>query len=356
MAIYIFIAFIIILLNCYEHSPKRLNQEVADRRICFICSFLLVVLAALRATGVGTDTPGYVRDYQIVKYYSYRQLLLRYYDNPGYYILSKVFADLGVSIQIWFGIVEFIYISAVHKIINTFSKDKAFSYLMFMILGCYSFSLSGLKQTIAMGLVLWGFYFLSQRKYIYYAVLIALGFFFHKTCLVMIFAFLIMKIKDSRRLYFLMMLGFIVFMIGYDRIARSSITFLGDEHYSLYLKSDNTYSATSFIVYLVLFVLSFLEFKKYNNNNIEETRIVMGMSYLGLIALPLAFSIASAFRISLYFAVFLDIFLPNCLSGVNYRYNRIILKIFTIGALLFYFVYINRNGGGIVPYRFYWNL
>lgn len=355
MAIYIAVAFMMIFLEIYNFSKTSRSKEIVEKRICVICALVLITLASLRGDSVGTDTLGYINDYFRLDQYSYQELLSRYRDNPGYYLLSKVFADLGFSVEFWFGFVEMVYISAVYSLISRFSKDKAFSFLMFLILGCYSFSLSGLKQTLAMGIALWAFVCLYNNKNIEYFLLIVLSFFFHKTSVVFLAAFFLMKLKDSKKLFILLTIAFLVFVVAYDQIARRSIIYYDNEHYLSYLDESKSYSATTFIVYLTIFTFSLFFFPKYIKEKYDEAKAVMVMSYLGLITLPLAFSIASAFRISLYFSVFLDLLLPNCLFYIKRARNRLVIKVMIIFILLIYFIYVNRNGGSTVPYVFYWN-
>lgn len=343
-----------LVLEAYSYSKTNTNRRVIERRVCIICAIILMLIASLRGDSVGTDTISYVKDYSRVALLSYKDILLVYSDNPGYYLLSKFFVDHNAPIQLWFGFVELIYISAVYKVIKTFSKDKALSFLLFFFLGCYSFSLSGLKQTVAMGIALWAFICLYNKRNLWFFLLLGLGFFFHKSCIVFLFTFIIFQIKDSRKLYFYLTIAFVGFVLLYDRLTSMFINTFGNEHYKTYLQSESRYSATTFLVFLFLFLLALLFYKRYYFEKENEATLLLGMTYLGLITLPIAFAVASAFRISLYYSVFLDVFLPNCISYASNYKNRLILKLSIVAFLLFYFIYSNRNGGSVVPYVFFW--
>lgn len=355
MVIYLIVFCFFGFLQVYNFSKSDTNIiEKREKKICFFCAAVLIMLAALRGYSVGTDTLSYVKDYELVRNYSYKMLFARYIDNPGYYLLSKVFSDLGISIQIWFGIVAFIYVSAVYMIIKTYSKDKAMSFLIFMVIGGYGFSLAGLKQAIAMGLDLWAFIFLMRKKNVIFFILFFVGLLFHKTSIAFLFAFALMKIKNNKYYYAILGILFVAFVFAYDQIITRSAYILNDDHLLTYVGRESSYSATSFIIYMLVFGFSLLYFKRYVDDNFEEARAFLGMSMLGAIMLPLAFAVSSAFRISLYFSPFLTVFLPNCLAYERYAKNRRILKLLCFVAFVFYFVYVNRNGGSIVPYRFYW--
>ena len=130
--------------------------------------------------------------------YSYNKLFSVYTDNPGYFFVSKIFADLGISVQIWFGFIAFLYVGTISNFINKFSKDQIFSYIMFLALGYYSFSLAGLKQVFAMTILIWSFHCFLEKLYIRSFLLILLASIFHLSSLIFLSAFLIVVIRRSK--------------------------------------------------------------------------------------------------------------------------------------------------------------
>ena len=357
MAIYILTFFLMVFMELYNFSKSNLSRNTIDKYVCMVCAMLLIILAALRGVSVGTDTVRYTAAYLKLDQYDYVTLYEQYQDGPGYYILSKIFKDIGCSVHVWFGIVELLYISSVYKTIYIFSKDKAFSFIMFFALGYYSFSLSGLKQTLAMGIGLWAFIYLYNRKNIRFFLLLGLSYLCHKSSLILLAIFIILKFRDKKNFYKILVVLFAITAVFSSSIISLVINSMGSERYLVYLDDSNAYAASStmFLVYLAVFLFALVyNYKKYEAENIREARTILGMAYLGLVALLFAFSIASTFRLSFYFGVFLGILVPNCIYYERNTKNRIIIKTVILSVLLLYFMYVNRNGSSTVPYVFFW--
>ena len=357
MLIYDITLVVIIVLWMYTYNARNYEKkQVWIRRNCYFISFIFIIIAALRGTTVGTDTASYIRDYSSVRYYSYEQIIEVYSDNPGYYVVSKVFADLGVSVQIWFAIVAGLYIYSVSRLIYRFSNDLALSYILFLTIGFYGFSLAGLKQTMAMSFVFISYRYLYDNKYIRFVFFVVLASLFHLSSLVFLFAAVIHFLKNIRFYYAILSVLFVVWMFSYNTIANRVLNSLNFEHYTSYLEmeSESGGTLTMFFVILLIQLVSMVYMKAYANKNTTEARDIFGMSYLGLLAQLLSLVAASAFRLGLYFSLFSIILFPNCVSKERNPRTRILLKLGIICTFCFYFWYVNHNGSSIVPYVFYW--
>lgn len=340
-------------LNTYSFEPQK-RVKIA-KKYGVIIVLLFVFIAALRGSTVGTDTYSYIRDYTMIIKYSYGKIFSYYTDNPGYFLISKIFADLGVSVQIWFGFIAFLYVGTISKFINKFSKDQMFSYIMFLALGYYSFSLAGLKQVFAMTILLWAFQYLMGKRYIRCFLLILLASIFHLSALIFSCVFFVIIIKKNKGFYWILGMMSIFFVLNYRTIFHTVMLLLNNEHYNEYLQSKSSYSVVTFLVQLTILAVSIIFVKRYNNESPLECRMFTGMVCLGVLFQLFASIVASAFRISMYFSIFAIVLLPNCLSSIqNIKFRRV-LKIGAALVFVFFFVYTNRNGGSVVPYRFFWN-
>ena len=232
-----FIYFIAILLvmfmwiQCYSTSDLEIFEN-KKKKCCYYAASILVLIAALRGSSVGTDTASYIRDFSLVKGFSYSYILERYADNPGYYLFCKFIADLGVSVQIWFAIIAGLYIYSINKLIRKCSEDPGFSYLLFITMGFYSFSLAGLKQTLAMTFTQLAYVYLFDRKYFRVSIYMLLAVFCHLSSIVFLLALIIHFMKHSKRYYLFLSIISIVWVVGFSTITSKILSFLGNEHYS----------------------------------------------------------------------------------------------------------------------------
>lgn len=355
MTIYLLLFSVIILLWLLIHGQKN-DQRISWERCCgIICVILLVLVAALRGSEVGTDTQNYMKDYFRVKNLTYEAVIAMHSNNHGYYLLSKVFADMGFSVQIWFGFVELLFVGVVTKLILRFSKDVALSYIMFLGLEYYAFSLAGLKQTLSMVFVLAAFLYLYESKYIRFFVCMIIGAFFHVTCLVFLLVIGVSMLKRSKILYFILTVTFAVCAVFYSEILHWIMELWGNEQYSGYLEEASEYSPTVLIVQLLVLLASFIYYRQYSKRDEKEANMLYGLTFLGAIMQVFAFEVASAFRLSLYFSIFGILLMPNCICLEKNLKARRIIRVVCALCFVFFFVYTNRNGGSVVPYTFYWN-
>lgn len=357
MLIYGIILFIFIVLWIQTQNAIDYDEEqVLHRKYSYLISSIFIIVAALRGITVGADTASYVRDYSYVQSYSFDQIVELYPDNSGYYVVSKIFADFGVSVQIWFAIVAGIYIYSVARLIYRFSSDPVLSYILFLTIGFYGFSLAGLKQTVAMAFVFISYRYLYDNKYIRFSFFVLLASWFHLSSLVFLLAVVIHFLKKLRFYYVILSVLFIIWMVAYNTIVNRVLTLLDFDHYMSYLdmERESNGTLTMFFIVLLIQLVCIIYMNVYTEENSTEAREIFGMSYLGLLAQVLSLVVASAFRIGLYFSLFSVILLPNCISKEKNPKIGLVLKIGIICIFCFYFWYSNHNGSSIAPYIFYW--
>ena len=205
-----------------------------------------------------------------------------------------------------------------------------------------------------MTLTLWAFHYLIDKKYIRFFLFIIIGRIFHVSSLIFVFAFFIVIMRKSKWFYWILSIIFAFCTVNYSLIFDKLLQLLDYGHYNEYLELEGGYSATTFVVQLVILIISILFIKRYKNENEDESRVFIGITCLGVITQLFAFIVASAFRISMYFSVFSIILLPNCLSMIEDVRLRRLLKIGVVMIFIFFFVYTNRNGSSVVPYKFFW--
>ena len=357
MTIYFICIFIIMLLGLNVYSNYDENVQCINiERCCTWATIILVVVAALRGSSVGADTASYIKDYSTVNTLTYADILSLYSDNPGYYLLSKIFSDLKIPIQIWFAVIEGLYLFSVKKLIKRFSYDVGFSYILFIAIGLYAFSLAGLKQTLAISFVFLAYYSLYENKYVKYMIFTVLAIFSHLSAIVSLFALIIYVVRKKTFFYPLMGMLSVIWVSGYGLFANILIKLFNFDHYGAYfgLASERSGTLTMFYIQLVMIAVSLLFYRSYKNDSEEDSKIILGMTVLCVLSQLLAIVVASAFRIGLYYSLFSIILLSNCIGVISDTKARRVIKILVLLVFIFYFWYGNHNGSSIVPYKFFW--
>lgn len=344
----IFLLFLRLVISVF--SVGSTARYKAESMACFVACFGIVFLAAFRGETVGTDTLGYISDYIDVETMSFSDIAERYEGYVGYYYPSKVFTMIGIPIWGWFGFVELIYISSIWRLIKKYSSDRLYSCILFMVTGLFMFSLAGLKQTLAMALILHSYLDLVEKRYVRSILLVIITFFVHPAALIMLLAFFLYLIRGKK--YYPAVVAIVVatIVIGGMFTVSTLVSLLGNDHFETYLVENNTYSRSTLYLYILMLVCSvpfMLRYIKWS-----ET----GKLELGYLLIACSFQYLSSFspnlfRLAFLFTPFYLVYLPNVFeAGGKSDLSRILLKtVALLGPIVFY-AYANR---GFV-YTFSW--
>lgn len=355
MFIYILVIILILLLQyslpeIISGSKYQNKEDYYMRLVCWI----LILLASLRGLSVGADTSGYWSDYLHVSQYSFNQLMDMYVDYPVYFLLSKLCSMLHLPIQVWFGFVEGLYVYAIYKFISRYSSDKLYSMLGFFVIGLFAFSMAGLKQTLSMAFVIWGYLALDDKKYLKALLWVVIAYYCHHASLVFLAGIALYYMRSWRNYYLYLVLIVMLLLLGTRFLWGQMLTLLENEHYSELYSKDEGYSTTTMMIYGVLLGILIIFSGRYRHFLPNDSKIMLGMSTLAFALQGFALISSSAFRLSFYFLPFMIVAFPNVFNFIVNKSTRQRVKIGVELLLIFIFLYTNRNGGGIVPYKFFW--
>ena len=357
MLIYILVIFLILIfqkrVSSYTRGEEKDKIEMQYLRI--VC-WILVLLAAFRGITVGTDTAHYWPEYLNMPNRTISDLLEQYADYPGYYLFAKVCSLLHLPIQVLFGLVEGLYVYAIYKFINRYSVEKLYSILGFTVIGLFSFSMAGLKQTMAMAFVLLYYMDLNDKKYIRAILYAVAAYYCHHVSLIFLAGVALYYMRNLKFFYVYLAIVVVVVLWGTNFIWRGMLSLLENDHYSELYKADEGYSSTSMIIYGVLLAILFLFSGRYSRVMKDDSRIMLGMTTLAFAFQAFSFVSSAAFRLSFFFLPFMIVAFPNDFNCIHDAEMRKWAKIGVEILLIFIFIYTNRNGGSVVPYRFFWQM
>lgn len=351
----IYILYIIFLIVA-RYSLVGISNEFARHRketnLLYIAAGILLFLTAFRGASVGTDTRNYLAMYYYtIPMFDFASPWSGFESAPANFYLWKTLSMWGMPHQVLELIIEFVYVSAILRFINRFSKDRIISFLLFFVFELYSFSVPALKQTVAMGLVLHAFLDFLDHKYIRTIVLFVLAFFFHKSSLVFVGVLLICYTKRMKSIGILLVLaGFVVVVFG-ATFLRFFTNLLGDEHYIDYLTESGAINWVLFIYFFSLLIIAYLAFSDYKKGNYDECLIMYEMALVACVFQGMSYAVGESFRLAIYYLPAYLIIIPN-IAAYSKKWSQL-KPIMIILILLFYF-YTSRDGENIIPYKFIW--
>ena len=318
MIVYI---ILLILLIIFENIKFQRGKTRLDSYFSNILWCVIVLLAAFRSLDTGPDTAQYAVDYGNLAWMSFPDVAEKFKGYLGYYYLGKLLSLLMMPREIFFGLVEGIYVYALYRLVKMYSTDRIFSILIFITNGLFTFSLAGQKQTLASGLMILAFICFSEKKYIKSILLILWAFTSHSVSLIFLIVFGYYIIRKNK-FFFIFAIGapIIVAMLGALLITEMSgflMENLDNDHFEEYLKEDNSYSPVTLVFYLGSIIISSCFIFSYKKFFKEECSFIYGVCILACAFQTMASLNPSLFRMALPFSPFFMVLLPNTCSSIH---------------------------------------
>lgn len=345
---------------CFSSENKRIrNTKIIIRRktLFLFCIFsLFFFLLAFKDLTVGNDSKVYSDlFYDIAK--GYLKANSRY--EIGYIWLNKILSYIYPYSRILF-IVSALFISYSYAIfIKKYSYSIWFSIMLFLLLECFDLSANLLRQAISIGILLFAFPNLLNKKIFNFILLVVLGGLFHSSAYIFLILLITpyLKLTKVNIFIFILILG----LTFYVSNLLVNYLFANIELYADYANSDYALGGTRIASVINSLIISFvLLFSLSQRSQIEKdniTRISFWIVSIGELFLVISFSFNQIGRISKIFTVFTIILLPNVLwyikkkSPLRYFIYCSFWLILWIAQFLI-IIYFRPEWNGIYPYKF----
>lgn len=286
--------------------PGKKPFLTADRLLVMLtCAFLFLILA-LQDVHANADLMSYYTRYQSLQNTSVGYFLDHFWDlkDPIYYFAGLLFSKLGFSFFVWKAFISFIFVLGVYKLILYYSANIGISFLVLISLGLYGFVFSGLRQTMAFGILLFTYPYLKNKKLFRFILLVIVAAMFHSTALIFLATYPIYRLKlRVRNVLLLAVVGFVV-LLNANTLASLYLQLTGtDEIYADYLEKSGALSAAGIIISgcIWLFCTVFL----YRKNADKHDGHLCNLALLALFGRILsAVWFAEFFRVAMYFSIF----------------------------------------------------
>ncbi len=322
-----------------------------DKKSFIIVTFLvLTLLAALRSYTVGPDGNVYANYFEMLKGMEFSEIPVYFTKEPIFYIVTKYIQKLGFGLQGWYAIIGGVYALAVCIIVYRYSEHLLISILSLFSLGYFVFSFTGLRQTVALSIILFSAVALEKKRYVMFAVLLFLAMVFHNSAVIFLIIIFIRDKKISARQYMLLLAsGFLMVRVFSGQIYALLNQLLEDsERFGGYSNYTYGLSWAGFVIQGAIFVfcIYFMD-----SETLKRNRLFLNLSFVGVFFQMCTVLVAEMFRVSMYFSVFNIVLVANVCMGNRFTKRSKGAVIFLIlASVILYF--INSHIG--YQYSFYW--
>lgn len=343
MGVFIFM-YIGLLMTWFISSrmPRKLGVKFA-----WITGFLILwLIQALRDEFIGTDLKFYVPTFVNDNWSVFSV-------ESGYVALNATLRSFTDSPQVLLAIVSFITLYPVSYIFKRYSENICLSYIIFASLVVYHFTFSGLRQAIAIGIIVFSYIFVNKHKLLPFVVCVLIATLFHVSSIVFIIFYPLCNwIKMTDKRYFLLVvIGFGIIMVLKPILEALIPIIFGEDKYMGYIEHEAVPAYNLIIVFFAMFLFTFMV--KSPSRQLQTFRMAI---FCAVMCQSLGLISATATRIGYYFIPFIALGIPQTIFEMKKSdTNRMILNTCVTAFMIFFFFYAYSAGYlEVIPYKFYW--
>jgi len=338
----------------YVTSGRRRDKAI------IIMGFILFMVMAFRGVEVGTDTIGYAREYNLLSSYNITSLKFDITKEVGYTFLCWLFNRLHFSWQLYLVAISLFEAYAFSRFIKKFCNNALLGFYLHVTIGFFAMSLTGMRQSIAVALVLLATEACIDKKRLKYIAYILAAITIHYSTIVMIPLFLVfmIKYKSKIQLTIFLVIPFIVRILGsylypvIERFALNKYSFSGyftSINYKLNL-------APELVAILILLACYFCIMIKKNDkiNNKDLQFFLLTSIYVS--CWELSHVVYMAARLNLFFVFYMIVLMINLICDLKeFRVRVFAFAAVLVFPMIQFLMTIPDSSYGIVPYVFFWS-
>lgn len=353
MTAYIILLFLIVI---FQLCSNNITNKDKSKNVFLLFAFItLYLFFVLRDFSVGRDIPGYIEVYELTKDIPFNNWDYVYMEK-GYQFLMKICNILGLSSRLFFFIVNLIILAPLWLFLKKYSVNPFMSLFLYICFQFFAFSMTGLRQAMAMSLCLVAFIFAmkdGKKNFFYYLIFVALASSIHTSALIYIPTYFLMRIRVSIQSLIMYIVGVIV-CYG---ISRTGIVYIMSSFEKNTSISELATLGLSLVLFIGFTIMSyFVAIKHKNSKDKEMSRFtsagfnIMAASICTLIL----FNGSLLLRASMYYYIIQLAIIPLFFASLPPKGRHIGSTAFIVFMMYHFFF----SGGelepfDLIPYKFY---
>ena len=335
-------------LHLRSRSRNISTKNISKKFYVGLCVCYLSLVSSLKS--IFADRTGDLVNYYN-GYYSYStmsvpDILSTVEKDPLFWVYGKVFYDFGFDVHIWMASIAVVYAACYGVLLLRYSDNPFLSVLILVSLDYYSFTLTGLRQTMAMALIFIAYSFIIERKAIPFVLAVLLASTFHSTALAFLPAYLIVRIPVGKMQLVAIAIGLVSVFVAPGPF-RNFISWVAQDSYlENYSSVTRTLSWSGYIIQAAIFGFCYY-LRMGGRVGISDRAgrildVFLNCMTVGLVFQGYSAVVAEAFRMSYYYGVCLTLALPNTIRFLDDKKLRENIPILVAGVFLLYMLYGRR--------------
>ena len=214
----------------------------------------------------------------------------------------------------------------------------------------FSFTITGLRQTVALSFLLFSYRYIDERRIIKFGLMVSLAALFHSTAILFAPAYFIGKLRVGKKQ--LIFIGVSVLaVILFSNYIRQLISLIAwNEAMRNYASSEISLTWSGFLIHFAITIFCWYFYNRSktqenaNNQSIAEQymKTFINCMVFGLVGYSFSTIVAESFRIGMYYSISEIVIIPAALSHIKLKRNQKVLTCIIMIALLLYCITGNR--------------
>lgn len=348
------IYYIILGLLLIAWLISNLFVETKIKKVLnIIFTIIVFALIGLRDVSVGADTSKYESLYK--SQYEWTEV--------GYNLIVFVFNYLKIDFRIFLIVLTIFAGVSFYYFCSKYSKDYLLTLIFFITIGLFSMYMTGIRQVIAITIIIWAIECIIQKKLLGFVLLVLLASKFHSSAILVlpIYFFRIFNInrKNIKSIFLIFIFMFIFSIIFQSQLLTVAEKFVPKSYDDIELTSYKYVLNPLVLIVEVSITIFILIFAK-NSNIIENEKIctiLLILQICNVLIQTIFSSVVIVVRVSYYFDIAKIILITYALKYFNKRKDYILVSlIIVLLCILKFSISIPGAYSKIDEYKFFFNL
>lgn len=305
------------------------NNRLSHTTLC-LCLFLYLFLgSALKSTHRTSDLVYYSNAFTRLYNETYTAFFQHWIDgtlkDPSFYAFAKLLSSAGVNIWGWFAIIAMLFAASFAHLIKKFSPIPFISCLTLISLEIFAFSMSGLRQAMALSFVCFAYPCILERKLKNYLLCIFMAWAFHSSALIFLPAYWLVSYRIGTKQVIIIAIC-VVLCLQVPSLIRNTLGILAwNDSIANYQNQEVALTWAGFIIQVSIFAFCFCYRHCVTKDKLSILTICLNCMTFGLIFQSMASIIAEAFRAAYYYNLCNMIAIPIVIAAQQKHRNRVIM-------------------------------
>ncbi|MBQ7352542.1 MAG: EpsG family protein [Clostridia bacterium] len=351
MTIYLVLVGALVAESAFFFDSERFKK--GQKFIFIVMVLLLGFIAGARSLDVGHDTLTYYGIFKDISKYEFGTLFApnKYSEmEQGYVWFCWLFSRISNNFSHFLLITSLFEYSAVGYWVWKNSKRPFLSLTIFTCM-FYTFFLTGIRQSIALAILLLAYENVKKKQLIRFAIKVLIAFMFHQTALIFLVVYILsVVIKTGRKFFIGSLIALPVLYLTRNNIFFFLIDFF--ERYSDYeiLEHGEATTYTLLLLFIAFVSVIFKGLFPSNEDQDKEYNYFTCLIIVALLIMPFVGLNGAIMRVAMYFSIFLCLLMVQLYDRINEPGFKFIVVGLTIVLLIALFT--NELNGSAYLYEF----